>query len=67
MQLGIYSMAAYHNYEIASAALQIAIVLASAQIITGVALLTWLSGGLGLIGLVFCCIGYFAPLAVHLF
>ena len=33
------SLAAYHNYEIASAALQIAIVLASAEIITGVILL----------------------------
>src|SRR5207247_11205126 len=31
------AMAAYHNYEIASAAAQIASVLASAQIITGVA------------------------------
>ena len=62
-----YAMAAYHHYEMASAALQIAIVLASAHIITGVALLTWLAGGLGVIGVVFCCIGYFAPLAVHLF
>jgi len=33
-------MAAYHHYELASAALQIAIVLASAHIITGVAALT---------------------------
>lgn len=63
----VYNMAAYHHYEMGSAALQIAIVLASAQIITGVALLTWLAGGLGLMGLIFCCIGYFAPLAVHLF
>lgn len=62
-----YNMAAYHHYELASGALQIAIVLVSAQIITGVALLTWLAGGLGLVGLIFCCIGYFAPMAVHLF
>lgn len=61
------SMAAYHHYELASAALQIAIVLASAQIITGVAALAWISGGLGVVGLVFSLIGYFAPLAIHLF
>ena len=61
------SLSAYHNYEIASAALQIAIVLASAEIITGVALLTWISGGLGLVGIVFCALGFFAPNAVHLF
>jgi len=61
------SMAAYHHYEMASAALQIAIVLASAQIITGVAALTWISGGLGFVGLAFSLIGYFAPMAIHLF
>ncbi len=61
------SMAAYHHYELASAALQIAIVLASAQIITGVAALAWISGGLGVVGLAFSLIGYFAPLAIHLF
>ena len=61
------SLAAYHNYELASAAIQIAIVLASAEIITGVALLGWIAGGLGLVGLVFCCLGFFAPTAVHLF
>jgi len=61
------AMAAYHHYELASAALQIAIVLASAQIITGVAALIWISGGLGLAGLGFGLIGFFAPLAVHLF
>jgi hypothetical protein len=61
------SMAAYHHYELASAALQIAIVLASSQIITGVMALAWISGGLGLVGLAFSLIGYFAPLAIHLF
>ena len=62
-----HSLAAYHNYEIASAAIQIAIVLASAEIITGVALLLWLSGGLGIVGMAFCVLGFFAPTAVHLF
>ncbi len=61
------SLAAYHNYEIASAAIQIAIVLASAEIITGVVLLTWIAGALGLIGIAFCSVGFFAPTAVHLF
>jgi hypothetical protein len=61
------SMAAYHHFELASAALQIAIVLASAEIITGVAALAWISGGLGVVGLVFSLIGYFAPLSIHLF
>jgi hypothetical protein len=60
------SMAAYHHYELASAALQIAIVLASAEIITGVVALTWISGGLGLVGLIFSLIGFFAPMAIHL-
>jgi hypothetical protein len=60
-------MAAYHHYELASAALQIAIVLASAQIITGVAALTWISGTLGVVGLMFSFIGFFAPMAIHLF
>jgi len=61
------SLAAYHNYELASAAIQIAIVLASAEIITGVVMLTWIAGGLGLVGVVFCTLGFFAPTAVHLF
>ena len=60
-------MAAYHHFDLASAALQIAIVLASAEIITGVAALAWISGGLGVVGLEFSLIGYFAPLAIHLF
>lgn len=60
-------MAAYHHFELASASLQIAIVLASAEIITGVMALAWISGGLGVIGLAFSLIGYFAPLTIHLF
>jgi hypothetical protein len=61
------SMAAYHHYELASAAVQIAIVLASASIITAMAALVWIAAGLGLLGVVFCAIGFFAPNAVHLF
>ena len=61
------ALAAYHHYELASAAVQIAIVLASAAIITGVTVLTWLSGALGIVGIVFSIIGFFWPTAVHLF
>jgi len=42
-------------------------VLASAAIITGAMALTWIGAGLGLVGIVFCAIGFFAPTAVHLF
>jgi len=59
--------AAYHHYEIASAAVQIAIVLASAEIITGVVALVWIAGGLGLVGVAFSLIGLLWPTAVHLF
>ena len=38
------ALARYHQYEFASAAFQIGIVLASAQIITGIAAMGWLSG-----------------------
>lgn len=61
------SMAAYHHYELASAAVQIAIVLASAQIITGVAALLWIAYALGAIGVAFSLIGLLWPAAVHLF
>jgi hypothetical protein len=61
------SMARYHHYELASALFQIGIVLASAQVITGMAVLGWLSGLLGVAGLAFTGIGFWAPHAVHLF
>lgn len=60
-------MAAYHHYEMGSAAVQIAIVLASASIITTMPALLWLAGGLGVVGVGFCVIGFFFPTAVHLF
>ncbi len=62
-----HALAAYHHFELASAGLQIAVVLASARIITGMAFLTWIAMGLGAAGVVFCAIGAFAPLAIHLF
>jgi hypothetical protein len=60
------SMARYHHYEVASAAFQIGIVLASATIITGMIALAWISGLLAVSGLAFTAIGLFAPHAVHL-
>jgi hypothetical protein len=61
------ALAAYHNYEIASGAVQIAIVLASASIITGLAVLVWLAGALGVVGVAFSLIAFFWPTTVHLF
>ena len=60
------AMARYHHFEVASAAFQIGIVLASATIITGMIALAWISGALALAGLAFTAIGLFAPHAVHL-
>ena len=62
-----YKLAAYHHFELASAAFQLAIVLASAAVVTSVMLLAWISAGLGVIGAVLAGIGFFAPMAVHLF
>jgi Domain of unknown function (DUF4337) len=59
--------AKYHHFELASAAFQIAIVLASATIITGILALASVSGVLALAGIAFTAIGLFAPHAVHLF
>ena len=61
------ALAKYHHYEVASAAFQIGIVLASATVITGMIVLSWLAGGLAILGLAFMAIGLFAPHAVHLF
>jgi len=62
-----YALAKYHNFEFGSAAFQIAIVLASSYLITGVVYLLWGAGGLGAIGILFTLIGAFAPNALHLF
>ena len=60
------TLAKYHHYEIASAAYQIAIVLASAAVITGIVMLVYVAAGLGVVGMGFTAIGLFAPQAVHL-
>jgi len=60
------ALARYHNYEIASAAFQIGIVLCSAAVITSMVILAWLAGGVAIIGIAFTALGLFAPNAVHL-
>jgi hypothetical protein len=51
----------YHHFELASAAFQIAIVLASATIITGMVWLAWISGVLTLAGIAVTVLGIFSP------
>jgi Domain of unknown function (DUF4337) len=58
--------AKYHHFELASAAFQIGIVLASATIITGIVALAWISGLLTLAGIAFTALGVFAPHLLHL-
>ncbi|HYF08407.1 MAG TPA: DUF4337 domain-containing protein [Acetobacteraceae bacterium] len=60
------SMSAYHMYEYGSAAFQVAIVLASASIVTGVPLLAVIGGVLGVIGMGLSGLGFFAPELIHL-
>lgn len=61
------ALAKYHHFEVASAAFQIGIVLASAAVITGMMVLAYFAGALGLTGIAFMGIALFAPHAVHLF
>ena len=61
------ALSRYHHYEMSSAAVQIAIVLASASIITTMPALFWAAGTLGLVGIGFCVIGFWFPTAVQLF
>ena len=60
-----HSLAAYHQFEYGAAALQIAIVLASAAVVTGVPVLAFLAASLGAIGVAFGGVGWFAPELFH--
>jgi hypothetical protein len=59
------ALAKYHQFELGSAAFQIAIVLASSYLITGVIYLLWGAGGLGVLGLLFTLMGIVAPNALN--
>ena len=54
-----------HMFEYGSAAFQVAIVVASAAIITGVGLLIGLGAGLGALGIALTMLGFFAPGLIH--
>jgi hypothetical protein len=58
--------AKYHHFELASAAFQIGIVLASASIITGMLALAYVGGLLTLAGIVVTALGMWWPHLLHL-
>ena len=55
----------YHNFEFASAAFQIGIVLCSAAVITSIMALAWAAIGVGLIGVLFTVTGFVMPTFPH--
>ncbi len=55
----------YHSFEIASAAFQIAIVMASVYLLTHIIYLLWMASGLVGVGLVFSLIGLFSPATIE--
>ena len=59
-------LAAYHLFEFGSAAAQLAIVLASAAIITGVTLFVYVAVGLGMVGGALGLVAWLAPTMLHL-
>ncbi len=61
-----YALAVDNMLDIASAALQLAIVLASASVVIGIAWLAWAGGALGLIGWGFALLGWLAPTLILL-
>jgi hypothetical protein len=60
-----HQLAKYHEFEFASAAYQIGIVLASSAVITGMIALAYIAGLLGAFGIGFTALGLFAPEAMH--
>jgi hypothetical protein len=55
----------YHNFEFASAAFQIGIVLASAAVITGMMALAWAAMAIGAVGIFLTGTGFYAPEMLH--
>ncbi len=60
------SLAAYHMFEYASACFQLAIVLAGAAALTAVVWLTFVSLGMGAVGIGFTVLGFAAPTLLHI-
>lgn len=60
------AFAAHHQFEMASALVQIGIVLASTSIIVAVPALTWAGAAAGVFGAGFLALGWFAPTLIHL-
>jgi hypothetical protein len=60
-----HKLNAYHEFEYSSAALQLAIVMASAAVLTELVLLEIVSAGLGLLGLGLALLGWFAPMLIE--
>lgn len=61
-----HARGAYHMFEYASAAFQLAIVLAGAAALTTVMWLAIVSVGLGLVGAAFTILGFVAPTLLHI-
>jgi Domain of unknown function (DUF4337) len=57
---------AYHHFEYAAAGLQLAIVVASAAVITELTLLELISAGIGVVAVVLGLFGWLAPETLHL-
>jgi hypothetical protein len=65
-ELRDHKLNVYHEFEYASAALQLAIVMASAAVITELVLLELVAAGLGCVGLGLALIGWIAPMLIEL-
>jgi uncharacterized protein DUF4337 len=65
-ELRDHKLVAYHEFEYSSGAFQLAIVMASAAIITEVVLLEIVSAAFGLVGLAFALVGWLAPMLIEL-
>lgn len=59
------ALGAYHQFEYGSAALQLAIVLASSAVVTQIALFAFVALGFGGIGVVLAGLGFLAPTLLH--
>jgi hypothetical protein len=59
-------LGAYHLFELGSAAAQLAIVLASAAVITGMLIFAYSAAGLGIVGGILGLLAWLSPTALHL-